>query len=351
MSDIFYRDHNYKVTIINYKFNNMLIYSEEILTFNSKTINLNIPSGYVLAKSPIINIGEENTIEVKRSILTNTLLFIDNVTGEVIHRQNFTGYTGDIIDKNKINLPYGYSIVDKSDIVINSARTKRIMVDNNIIPWTPLNPQRVLHKVTIKYMFNTELIGTELISIRGWRKPTITFPTGYKAKVSTYFDGWNPNKPEFIIEVLPKLQRINIEVRDKRNNVVIRNISKDVPYNSKFDPKWVTDIVKGFKIETDGYDHEIIQSSGNFTVYGVLEQYWSVNVPFKEGLTGDLKDDINMPEVTFTKSEMIANTRAKAKKIFIWKYPGRLTGSTEALFSLHNSISALEINNLIKELR
>ena len=351
MSDIFYRDHNYKVTIINYKFNNMLIYSEEILTFNSKTINLSIPAGYVLAKSPIINIGEENTIEVQRSILTNTLLFIDNVTGEVIHRQNFTGYTGDIIDKNKINLPYGYSIVDKSDIVINSARTKRIMVDNNIIPWTPLNPQRVLHKVTIKYMFNTELIGTELISIRGWRKPIITFPTGYKAKVSTYFDGWNPNKPEFIIEVLPKLQRINIEVRDKRNNVVIRNISKDVPYNSKFDPRWVTDIVKGFKIETDGYDHEIIQSSGNFTVYGVLEQYWSVNVPFKEGLTGDLKDDINMPEVTFTKSEMIANTRAKAKKIFIWKYPGRLTGSTEALFSLHNSISALEINNLIKELR
>lgn len=351
MSDIFYRDHNYKVTIINYKFNNMLIYSEEILTFNSKTINLNIPAGYVLAKSPIINIGEENTIEVQRSILTNTLLFIDNVTGEVIHRQNFTGYTGDIIDKNKINLPYGYSIVDKSDIIINSARTKRIMVDNNIIPWTPLNPQRVLHKVTIKYMFNTELIGTELISIRGWRKPTITFPTGYKAKVSTYFDGWNPNKPEFIIEVLPKLQRINIEVRDKRNNVVIRNISKDVPYNSKFDPRWVTDIVKGFKIETDGYNHEIIQSSGNFTVYGVLEQYWSVNVPFKEGLTGDLKDDINMPEVTFTKSEMIANTRAKAKKIFIWKYPGRLTGSTEALFSLHNSISALEINNLIKELR
>ena len=351
MSDIFYKDHNYKFTIIDYEFDGNLIHSEELLTFNSKTVNLNIPAGYTLSESPIINLGERNTVRVQRSILTNTLLFIDNVSGEVIHRQNFTGYTGDTIDRSSINMPYGYNITSSDPIIIDGARNKRIMVDNNIIPVIKIDPQRVLHKVTIKYMFNEKLIGTELVSVRGWRKPIITIPTGYKAKDSRYFDGWNPNKPEFIVEVLPKEQRINIEVRDKRNNVVVRNISLNVPYDSEFNPAWVTDVVKGFRIETDGYDHEIIRSSGNFTVYGELEQYWSVNVPFKENLTGDLKDDINFPEITFQKNDMINNAKAKAKKTSIWKHPNQLSGITESLFSLHNSSSILEINNLIKELR
>lgn len=351
MSDIFYKDHNYKFTIIDYEFDGNLIHSEELLTFNSKTVNLNIPAGYTLAESPIINLGERNTVHVQRSILTNTLLFIDNVSGEVIHRQNFTGYTGDTIDRSSINMPYGYNITSSDPIIIDGARNKRIMVDNNIIPVIKIDPQRVLHKVTIKYMFNEKLISTELVSVRGWRKPIITIPTGYKAKDSRYFDGWNPNKPEFIVEVLPKEQRINIEVRDKRNNVVVRNISLNVPYDSEFNPAWVTDIVKGFRIDNDGYDHEIIRSSGNFTVYGELEQYWSVNVPFKENLTGDLKDDINFPEITFQKNDMINNAKAKAKKTSIWKHPNQLSGITESLFSLHNSSSILEINNLIKELR
>ena len=344
-------DRNYKYTIINYIYNGKIVDSEEFTTFNTHTINLHLPTGYSLGESPVISLGIVNNVNVIRTILTNTLLFVDNVSGEVIHRQSFTGYIGDIIDRSKINMPFGYSIVSKDDILIDNARTKRILVDNNVIPQIKIDPQRTLHKVNIKYMFGTKLIGTELVSIRGWRKPIITFPTGYKAKISTYFDGWNPNKAEFIIEVLPKLQRINIEVRDKRNNIIIRNISKDVPYNSEFNPAWVTDIVKGFKIESNGYDHEIIRSSGNFVVYGELEQYWSVNVPFKEGLTGDLKDDINMPEITFEKSDMVSNAKSKAKKLSIWKYPDRLQASTEALFSLHSSGNVLEINNLIKELR
>lgn len=344
-------DRNYKYTVVNYIYNNRIVDSEEFTTFNTNTLNLHIPTGYSLGESPVISLGIANNVNVIRTILTNTLLFIDNVTGEVIHRQSFTGYTGDVIDKTKINMPFGYSIVSSDDIIIDSARNKRILVDNNVIPQIKIDPQRTLHRVTIKYMFGEKLIGTELVSIRGWRKPTITFPVGYKAKTTTYFDGWNPNHGEFIIEVLPKLQRINIEVRDKRNNIIIRNISKDVPYDSEFNSAWVTDIIKGFKIESTDYDHEVIHSSGSFTVYGELEQYWSVNVPFKENLTGDLKDDINMPEITFQKSDIIGNAKSKAKKLSIWKYPNQLSSSIEALFNIHNSGNILEINNLIKELR
>ena len=344
-------DRNYKYTVVNYIYNNRIVDSEEFTTFNTNTLNLHIPTGYSLGESPVISLGIANNVNVIRTILTNTLLFVDNVTGEVIHRQSFTGYTGDVVDKTKINMPFGYSIVSSDDIIIDSARNKRILVDNNVIPQIKIDPQRTLHRVTIKYIFGEKLIGTELVSIRGWRKPTITFPVGYKAKTTTYFDGWNPSRGEFIIEVLPKLQRINIEVRDKRNNIIIRNISKDVPYDSEFNSAWVTDIIKGFKIESTDYDHEVIRSSGSFTVYGELEQYWSVNVPFKENLTGDLKDDINMPEITFQKSDIIGNAKSKAKKLSIWKYPNQLSSSIEALFNIHNSGNILEINNLIKELR
>ena len=344
-------DRNYKFTIINYIYNNNIIDSEEFITFNTNTINLHIPTGYSLGESPVIGLGQVNNVNVIRSILTNTLLFIDNVSGEIIHRQSFTGFTGDIINRSKINMPFGYTIINNDNIIIDSARTKRILVDHSIVPQIKIDPQRTLHRVNIKYIFNDTLISTELVSIRGWRKPIITFPEGYKAKNSNYFDGWNPNKGEFVINVIPKLQRINIEVRDKRNNIIIRNISKDIPYNTEFNPVWVTDVVKGFKIENTDYDHEIIRSSGNFTVYGTLEQYWSINVPFKESLTGDLKDDISMPEITFNKYDMVNKSRYKAKNISIWKYPDRLPASVEALLSIHNSNTSLEINNLIKELR
>lgn len=351
MNDILYRDHNYKFTIVNYMLGENIIHSESISTFNSKTINLNIPSGYTLAESPIINIGEENTVRLQRNIVNTTILFKNITTGEIIHTQSFSGYIGEEINKSSITLPYGYTITNKNPIILDNNKVRYIDVDNNIIPWMPLNTTSVLHKVNVKFMFNETEVSSSIISVRGKRKPIITIPNGYKAKTSRYLDGWNPSKPEFIIEVIPKNQRINIEVRDKRNNVVIRNISKDVPYGIEFNPSWVTNVIPGFTVDDNGYDHEIIHSSGNFVVYGELEQYWSINVPFKENITGDLKDDINSPEITFQKNDMINSSKFKIKKMTAWKYPNQLSSSTNSLLGIHSSNNAVDINNLIKEIR